>query len=62
VDLREWPAAARGRELCRGCQAVELVNPHNVFTGEKKTVQDAFGNIIEVKKKKGHLKSADLKK
>ena len=62
MDLREWPAAARGRELCRGCQPVELINPHNVFTGEKKTVQDALGNTIEVKKKKGHLKGADLKK
>jgi elongation factor 3 len=41
---------------------VKLVNPDNVFTGEKKTVQDAFGNTIEVKKKKGHLKGSDLKK
>jgi hypothetical protein len=44
----------------RGCQAVKLVNPDNVFAGEKKTVQDAFGNTIEVEKKKGHLKGADL--
>lgn len=39
---------------------VKLVNPDDPFTGEKKTVQDAFGNTITLKKKK--LTGAALKK
>jgi elongation factor 3 len=40
---------------------VKLVNPDDPFTGEKKTIQDAYGNTIVVKKKK-NLTGAALKK
>ena len=39
---------------------VKLTNPDDPFTGEQKTVQDAFGNTIKIKKKK--LTGAALKK
>jgi elongation factor 3 len=40
---------------------VKLKNPDDPFTGEKKTIKDAFGNTVEVKKKK-NLTGAALKK
>ena len=40
---------------------VKLKDPNDPFTGEKKTVQDAYGNTIEVKQKR-KLTGAALKK
>jgi len=40
---------------------VKLTNPDDPFTGEKKTIQDAYGNTITVKKKM-NLSGSALKK